>query len=53
MNIFSDIEKEKHKTPIILFFFFDKLDMKINELENKKQFKVLWLNDKMKEEVGS
>ncbi|KAK0051801.1 ubiquitin carboxyl-terminal hydrolase 7 [Biomphalaria pfeifferi] len=30
--------------------YYQQLDMKISELENKKQFKVLWLNSKMKEE---
>lgn len=30
--------------------YYQQLDMKINELENKKQFKVLWLNGKLKDE---
>ena len=32
--------------------FYQLLTIRINELENKKQFKCLWINSKMKEEVS-
>lgn len=31
--------------------FYQLLTIRINELENKKQFKCVWINHKMKEEV--